>query len=348
MSRKRPLGGLEVGRPAPAPRPRPAALLDLGVGGELLVLLGLGGVAGAEEGVLGAAEPLPQRVVDVARRRAGGLPLPHQVAEPAGRRAPVGGVGQALGLLGQPLLDHPGGVALLVLLGEVRLAAPGVRRPGGGEPAPQRVVGGPVDAGQRLPLVEQLAQPVGAVAPVVALGELLGLGDDGLLRDLRLGGALGPLGLARLALASAITGPSASSRPASAARSPTALASTTCSRTVFTDSAGLLGRQHAGPLTRCSSSSTSNASASYRSVKKRQRLLGRALGVLAHGALAVGGPDEDRAVLGDPAPLVARHWSSSSSGPAAARPMLVKGDPCLRPCLRTGPDRCRWRDPPAR
>ena len=120
-------------------------------------------------------------LLDVARRRAGGLPLPHQVAVATGGRPPLGRAGQRLGLLDQPLLDDPGGLALLVLLGEVRLAAPGVRRARGREPAPQRVVGGPVDPGECLPLVEQLAQPVGAVAPVAALGELLGLGDDLLL-----------------------------------------------------------------------------------------------------------------------------------------------------------------------
>ena len=60
-------------------------------------------------------------------------------------------------------------VALLVEVGEVRLAAPGVRRPGGREPAPQRVVDRLLEPGERLPLVEQLAHPVGAVAPVVAL-----------------------------------------------------------------------------------------------------------------------------------------------------------------------------------
>ena len=176
---------------------------------------GVGGVAGAEEGVLGAAEPLPQRVVDVLGRRAGGLPLAHQVAVAAGGRAPVGRVGERLGLLGQPLLDDAGAVALLVLLGEVRLAAPGVGRARGREPAPQRVVGGPVDAGERLPLVEQLAQPVGAVAPVVALGELLGLGDDLSLAALASAACLRPARPCGPRAGAAMTGPSASSRPAS-------------------------------------------------------------------------------------------------------------------------------------
>ena len=107
----------------------------------------LAGVAGTEEGVLGAAEPLPQLVVDVLGRRAGRLPLPHQVAVAARGRAPVGRVGERLGLLGQPLLDHAGGLPLLVLLGEVRLAAPGVRRPRAREPRHSASSDGPVDAG---------------------------------------------------------------------------------------------------------------------------------------------------------------------------------------------------------
>ncbi len=110
-------------------------------------------------------------------------------------RTPLGGAGERLGLLDQALLDDPGALALLALLGEVGLAAPGVRRAGAGEPPPQGVVGGPVEPGERLPLVEQLAQPVRAVAPVVALGELLGLGDDAApSRPSRLGGLLGALG----------------------------------------------------------------------------------------------------------------------------------------------------------
>ena len=116
-------------------------LLDLGVGGELGVLRGVRGVAVGEEGVLRGPEPLPELLVDVARCRAGGLPAPHQLAVLARRRTPLGRVGQRLGLLGQPLLDRTRALALLVLLGEVRLAGLRVRRPGGREPPPQRVVG---------------------------------------------------------------------------------------------------------------------------------------------------------------------------------------------------------------
>src|SRR4029078_12644181 len=108
---------------------------------------------------------------------------------PTPRRAPA-----PSRLLDQPLLDHPSALTLLVLLREVRLPAPGVRRPRGREPAPQLVVCGSVDPGQRLPLVQQLAEAVRAVAPVVALGELLGLGDQPLLLRLR---GRGPLGAPR-------------------------------------------------------------------------------------------------------------------------------------------------------
>ena len=194
------LGGVEVGDRDERLGLDEDLLLDLGVGGELLVERGVGGVAGTEERVLRAAEALPELVVDLARRRAGGLPLAHQVAVAAGGRAPLGRRRERLGLLGQALLDDAGAVAALVLLGEVRLAVPGVRRPRGGEAAPQRVVGGPVEAGQLLPRREQVAQPVGAVAPVGALGELLGLGDELLLLRLGLRALLGALLLAGRAL----------------------------------------------------------------------------------------------------------------------------------------------------
>ena len=67
-----------------------------------------GSVTGTEERVLGAAEPLPQLLVDVLGRRAGGLPLAHQVAVAAGGRAELGGGGQRLGLLDQAQLDQRG------------------------------------------------------------------------------------------------------------------------------------------------------------------------------------------------------------------------------------------------
>jgi hypothetical protein len=65
---------------------------------------------------------------------------------------------------------------------------------------PQRVVGRPVQPGECLPLVEQVAEPVGAVAPVVALAELLGLDHDLLLAFPRLLDLLRALPPAYLAL----------------------------------------------------------------------------------------------------------------------------------------------------
>ena len=43
---------------------------------------------------------------------------------------------------------------------------------------PQLVVARPVEPGERLPLVQQLAQPVDPVPPVVAGGDRLGLGHE--------------------------------------------------------------------------------------------------------------------------------------------------------------------------
>jgi hypothetical protein len=65
---------------------------------------------------------------------------------------------------------------------------------------PERIVGGPVDPRECLPLIQQRAEPVHPAPPVVAQGERLGLGDHALLRlpgGLEL---LGPLRLALLAL----------------------------------------------------------------------------------------------------------------------------------------------------
>ena len=73
--------------------------------------------------------------------------------------------------------------------------------------------------------VEQVAQPVGAVAPVVALGQLLGLGDDLLLAATWTRRRAGPLGLARLALARDHRAERVEPGRPGASRSPTALAS---------------------------------------------------------------------------------------------------------------------------
>src|SRR5690606_29339543 len=87
-----------------------------GVGG-----LGLGvlGVAGREEHVLGGAESGPQRVVVLAGGAAGTLPLVHELAVGRGGRPPVGRVLQRLGARDQLLLDRLGALVLRVELGEV-------------------------------------------------------------------------------------------------------------------------------------------------------------------------------------------------------------------------------------
>ena len=71
----------------------------------------------------------------------------------------------------------------------------------------------------------------------------------------------------RASRCSAITGDSCSRRAVSAARSPTALASLTWAVTVLTDSDASSGDMTPERI-RLSSSSTSKASAAYRSVKK--------------------------------------------------------------------------------
>ena len=115
-------------------------------------------------------EPLPQRVVDILGRPAGGLPLGQQVAERRTGRAPLGGVGQFLGALTQRLLGLAGADPLAVQLGEMRAAAPVERLAGRRVPLPQRVVGLAVQPGDRAPLVEDLAQPVAGGLPLSGVG----------------------------------------------------------------------------------------------------------------------------------------------------------------------------------
>jgi hypothetical protein len=125
----------------------------------------------------------------------------HQVPVRAGRRSPVGRGGQRLGLGDQLLLDLASALALPVLLRELGLATARVGRPGGGEAVPERVVGRPVQPGQRLPVLQQRPEPVDAAAPVVPRGQRLGLGDRELLLGphlVLLAGLLRPLGRARL------------------------------------------------------------------------------------------------------------------------------------------------------
>ena len=109
------------------------------------------------------------------------LPLAHQRLEPARGRPPLGRAGQRLGLGDQLLLAGPGDAALLVQRGEVAATAAGERVPGGGEALPQLLVGLPVDAADRLPLLDDGAEPVAGGLPLRALGQLLGLEDELLL-----------------------------------------------------------------------------------------------------------------------------------------------------------------------
>ena len=148
-----------------------------------------------------AAEPLPERLVDAPWRRSGRLPAGHQIPVGAGRRAPVRRGRQGLRLRRQLLLGHPGRVTSFALGGELGLAPAGVRGPGAGEAVPELVVGGPVQPGQRLPLVQQGAKPVHPAAPVVAGGEALRFDDELflgrpglLLLPVALGPARGALG----------------------------------------------------------------------------------------------------------------------------------------------------------
>ena len=214
-------------------------------------------------------------------------------------------VGERLGLLGQPLLDRARALPLLLLLGEVRLARLGVRRPRAGEPLPQLVVGRPVDPGQRLPGLEQVAHPGHAVAPVRRRGELLGLGDDRLLLRAALRQLLGALGLAGL--------PLAGDHRAEGVQ-PTHEGLEVADGVGLGDLAadgldrgdGLVRGELRGPDALLEEADLGLERGVPLGVEA-QRLLGRALGVLADGTLAVLRPDEDGPVLGDTSPLVARH-----------------------------------------
>ena len=166
-------------RPRPAVPPCASRCVELGV-----PLVEHGGAAG-EEGVLRGPEPLPQRVIGVLGRAAGSLPLHHQLLVAGRRRTPVGRLDKALGLLDQLLLAGACRGPGAVQVGEVR-AAPTVERvPRLGEPLPELFVGLAVDALDRLPLVQDLAQPVARGLPLRRLGrDLLGLVDQRLfVRD---------------------------------------------------------------------------------------------------------------------------------------------------------------------
>src|ERR1700733_3048029 len=77
---------------------RQQRFLGSGVRDEFGIPLGSRGIAGLEEGVLGGFEAVPQGVVDIAGRAAGGLPVDQQLAEFGAGRTPVGGVDEFFGL----------------------------------------------------------------------------------------------------------------------------------------------------------------------------------------------------------------------------------------------------------
>ena len=122
----------------------------------------------------------------------------------------------------------------------------------------------------------------------------------------------------RLLRCTPINGPRASSRALRPAMSPTALGSTSWAATFLIDSVASSGLS-APERTRCSSSWTSNSSASKRRVKKLKRLLGAALGVLPDSALAFGGADVDGAVRVDPTPRARRRFVGARVHPFGRR-----------------------------
>ena len=91
-------------------------------------------------------------------------------------------------------------LALLLELGEVHPPAALDRAAGRCQPGPERVVGLAVEPAQALPALDQRAHLLVGMAPVVARGQLLGLGDQRFLDRDRLGAGCGTL-LGDLALA---------------------------------------------------------------------------------------------------------------------------------------------------
>src|SRR4029077_7520027 len=109
------------------------------------------GVTRLEEGVLGGLEPAPQRVVDIAGRTSGALPIGEQLAELGAGRTPVRRIDELFGLHAEPLLGLAGTRALPVQFREVRSAAPVEGFPRSRVTLPQRVVGLAVQTADRLP-----------------------------------------------------------------------------------------------------------------------------------------------------------------------------------------------------
>ena len=112
----------------------------------------------------------------------------------------------------------------------------------------------------------------------------------------------GRAGLVGLGAAFSTSASTASSRASSPARSPTACASVIDSRRWATVVAASLGGTPPARI-RCSSSTTWPASSSNLRPKYASASSCGRVRVRPDRALAVGGPHEDRAVVGDPAPL---------------------------------------------
>ncbi len=103
----------------------------------------------------------------------------------------LGGPGQFLGALDQLLLGNLRRAALGVELGEVLAAPLAERVTSRGELLPQGVVGLAIDALDLLPLLDDGAQPVAGHLPGRrALGDLVSLRDQRLLRSDRVGASL--------------------------------------------------------------------------------------------------------------------------------------------------------------
>ena len=124
---------------------------------------------------------MPQRVVDIAGRASGGLPVGEQLAELGAGRTPIRGIDELLGLDAELLLGLAGTCPLAVQFREMR-SAPSVEcLPRRRIALPQRIVGFAVQAADRLPFVEDRAQPVAGDFPLRrGVGQFLGLGGQGL------------------------------------------------------------------------------------------------------------------------------------------------------------------------
>ena len=273
------------------------------------------------------------------RRRAGRLPLPHQVAVAAGGRAPLGRVGQRLGLLDQPLLDRRGRRrasrsarrsapcgAGCTTSGRPRTGATARRRTRGrcgGAPSTRRAAcaAGWRRCASRCP--RRSSRPRRPASPWRPWPR-----RSSATRSAR-----------RASRCSSITGPQRveprrQRRPGRRPRWPRS----TCAATVF-DRLGAPPRatsRRTGSAARAARPRTT--SASNRSVKKASASSGVPAGYCPTGPLAVGGADEDVPVLVDATPLVhrplAHHCRHGSQRPMSAITVL-RPQP-MRACDRPG------------